>query len=406
MAGKRQAALQYHRKALESAQNKDDARRALWGEFVSSLEPDHRDAARTLEELSALGAASAGDSMRLATGGLFLSIRDGSGFSPHLFDAVHLAGKVDDPLVRLSYLHAYAGSLIFQARYQEGLAVITGHIAELEHHRMHFALPHSYLGKATATRGLRRFKDSRAALEAARRLSTDDDVATTATMEFAFLRLAEGRLTEASRLLENEPPHQAAPGVQGEFLACKALIHACKEDLGKAEECADDADARTGVNEARALTTLARSIVAMQRENDDATDLARESFAQIRRSSNFNALVAAYRGYPPLLARLWGLQDCRSEVNDVVVRANDEKLARALGLGAFETDPLAPSSLLSARESEVHKLLAQGLTNREIAQQLFISEATVKVHVGRILEKLGVRSRTEAALKYLEGLES
>jgi DNA-binding CsgD family transcriptional regulator len=222
-------------------------------------------------------------------------------------------------------------------------------------------------------------------------------------MEFAFLRLAEGRLTEASSLLQNEPPPQVvAPGVQGEFLACKALIHACQEELGKAEECADAADARTGVNEARALTTLARTIVAMQRENDEATDLARKSFAQIRRSSNFNALVAAYRGYPPLLARLWGLPDCRSEVNDVVIRATDEKLARALGLGAFETDPLAPNSLLSPRESEVHKLLALGLTNREIAQQLFISEATVKVHVGRILEKLGVRSRTEAALKSLE----
>jgi ATP/maltotriose-dependent transcriptional regulator MalT len=271
---------------------------------------------------------------------------------------------------------------------------------------MHFALPHSYLRKATATRGLRRFKEARAALEAARRLSTDDEVATTVTMEFAFLLLAEGRLTEASNLLDNEPPPQVAPGVQGEFLACKALIHACQEEWGTAEECADAADERTDVNEARALTNLARTIVAMQQNSDRATNLTRESFAQIRRSSNFNALVAAYRGYPPLLACLWRLPDSRSEVNDVIVRATDEKLAHALGLGAFEADPLAPNSLLSARESEVHKLLAQGLTNREIGQQLFISEATVKVHVGKILEKLGVRSRTEAAIKSIERPES
>jgi len=270
---------------------------------------------------------------------------------------------------------------------------------------MHFALPHSYLRKATATRGLRRFREARGALESARRLSTDGDVTTTPTMEFAFLLLAEGRLTEASSLLDNKPPPEVAPGVQGEFLACKALIYSCQEQLRKAEACADAADEQTGVIEARALTSLARTVVAMQRVSDRATDLARDSFAQIRRSSNFNALVVAYRGYPPLLAALWAMPECRHELNDVVVRATDERLARSLGLGAFKADPLAPTSQLSARESEVHELLAQGLTNKEIAQQLFISEATVKVHVGRILEKLGVRSRTEAALRSNERLE-
>ena len=48
---------------------------------------------------------------------------------------------------------------------------------------------------------------------------------------------------------------------------------------------------------------------------------------------------------------------------------------------------------------EVYELLAQGLSNKEIAGSLFISEATVKVHVSRILEKLGVRTRTEAAVR-------
>jgi DNA-binding NarL/FixJ family response regulator len=57
---------------------------------------------------------------------------------------------------------------------------------------------------------------------------------------------------------------------------------------------------------------------------------------------------------------------------------------------------------LSPRESEVLELIAEGLTNREIGRQLFISEATVKVHVGKILEKLGVRSRTEAAIRAAE----
>jgi non-specific serine/threonine protein kinase len=55
-------------------------------------------------------------------------------------------------------------------------------------------------------------------------------------------------------------------------------------------------------------------------------------------------------------------------------------------------------SLLSKRELEVCELLGRGMTNREIAQALFISETTVKVHVRHIFKKLGVRSRTEVAL--------
>jgi RNA polymerase sigma factor (sigma-70 family) len=61
----------------------------------------------------------------------------------------------------------------------------------------------------------------------------------------------------------------------------------------------------------------------------------------------------------------------------------------------MEDDALAA---LSRREHEVFELLAHGMTNREIADTLYISETTVKVHVRHILKKLGVRSRTEAAL--------
>jgi len=51
---------------------------------------------------------------------------------------------------------------------------------------------------------------------------------------------------------------------------------------------------------------------------------------------------------------------------------------------------------LSTREFEVITFLAQGMRNQEIAEQLFISERTVKVHVSNIFDKLGVRDRVEA----------
>ena len=60
---------------------------------------------------------------------------------------------------------------------------------------------------------------------------------------------------------------------------------------------------------------------------------------------------------------------------------------------------------LTRREAEVAALAARGLTNRDIAAQLFLSVRTVEVHVDHILTKLGFRTRTQlAAWVYEEGL--
>lgn len=78
-----------------------------------------------------------------------------------------------------------------------------------------------------------------------------------------------------------------------------------------------------------------------------------------------------------------------------------EHLQRGARGAAPDGDDLA--SALSAREREVLRLLAEGLTDREIANALAISPRTVESHVSSVLRKLGVRNRAEAAQRYRAG---
>ena len=97
-----------------------------------------------------------------------------------------------------------------------------------------------------------------------------------------------------------------------------------------------------------------------------------------------------------------------------IVAAGDSLLAPAITqrlIAEFVRRPPpgsgAPSELseLTERELEVLKLIARGLSNSEIASELFVSEATVKTHVTHVLSKLKLRDRVQAVvLAYESGL--
>jgi DNA-binding NarL/FixJ family response regulator len=85
----------------------------------------------------------------------------------------------------------------------------------------------------------------------------------------------------------------------------------------------------------------------------------------------------------------------------------DPKLAaqlirRLAGQTPPKLEPAKHGDNLTQRELEVLRLVAEGKTNHDIAQALFVSVGTVKVHVERIIDKLGVSDRTQAAVRAVE----
>jgi DNA-binding CsgD family transcriptional regulator len=139
-----------------------------------------------------------------------------------------------------------------------------------------------------------------------------------------------------------------------------------------------------------------RAVVALS--SGSGTDqVAREAFRTALEFGNIDSLTTVYRGYPALLPAIAADHDLEAPLWTLLARAHDVGLARQAGLQPSK--PTLGHWQLTKREEEVLTLLAQGLTNKKIAERLFLAEVTVKVHVRHIFEKLGVRSRTEAAVR-------
>jgi DNA-binding NarL/FixJ family response regulator len=77
--------------------------------------------------------------------------------------------------------------------------------------------------------------------------------------------------------------------------------------------------------------------------------------------------------------------------------------ARAYALSDSDV-PTAIGPRLSRRESQVAQLVRQGMSNRRIAERLFISERTAEYHVASLMNKLGVNTRAEIAAWTVENL--
>lgn len=110
------------------------------------------------------------------------------------------------------------------------------------------------------------------------------------------------------------------------------------------------------------------------------------------------ALAAGARG---VIRRTAGAQTLRDAIAAAArgLTVLDPAVVSALGVPADGDDEEGAVEPLTPREREVLALLAEGLTNRQIAARLRVSEHTVKFHVDTILDKLGARSRTEAVTR-------
>jgi DNA-binding CsgD family transcriptional regulator len=183
--------------------------------------------------------------------------------------------------------------------------------------------------------------------------------------------------------------------LHAEMLAIRAVALACTGESDLAlDSIAQSEKTSPSTLMVQVLGPAVRAIVDEGSETRSQIEVAWENAVRL---GNLDAIVIAYRAHPPLLRELQELGG--KALHRLLQGANDAQLARRYGMGRAirATGPAG----LTEREAQVLDLVASGSSNRNVAAALFISEATVKVHLRHAYEKLGVRTRTEAVARWL-----
>jgi DNA-binding CsgD family transcriptional regulator len=185
--------------------------------------------------------------------------------------------------------------------------------------------------------------------------------------------------------------------MSGEYLVTRALALVVNGDIEQGTRVAEQARILTGAVETQigALGVLALAELGTARGRG-CTEALIEACTRL---DTWDGFVCVIRAAPRLLGEIAKVPGASSVLHEVLLRANDRGLLRSVGLAA-------PSSgtrrMLSNRESEVLELIALGLTNKQVANSLFIGASTVRTHVDSIFRKLGVHTRAEAVARYAE----
>jgi DNA-binding NarL/FixJ family response regulator len=293
----------------------------------------------------------------------------------------------------------YGGILTEAGRWAEAEAELTG-AARL--------LAVSYTGMRSAA--LIRLADLRARqgrLEEAEELLEGLDQQPDAFRPLAAIHLARGNLALARDLLERALAQPDMAAVVGPVLALLVDVELAEGAVGDAARWADRLAALAddqGGHYLRAAAALARGKVCVAEGSTDARTCLQEalsSFAQAQMPVHLAQarleLARAVAGERPEVAVAEASAALESFERLQAARDADAAAAllRSLG-GPARTGPKRRAPL-TKREAEVLELVGRGLSNPEIGERLFISRKTVEHHVGRILTKLGLRSRAEAA---------
>jgi DNA-binding CsgD family transcriptional regulator len=308
--------------------------------------------------------------------------------------ALALTHEGVDAIALTGLLSIYSYALVLTCRYEESLKQCDALHLVAESCDLEFPVPYAQIHRARALIGLGRYAMATRTLTALERSIRDEPISYfrgAVPVQRARLYASVGDLKRALEVLSLGPAEGLNRAGRGEVLGWQALFHAAAGNAERASALARDARLASRGLEIAALSHLAEGISAIAAGNATA---AVTSLGLVINNRVWDPVVVAVRAAPELGEFVADQLQWRGWLQRLLSASSDASLASKLGLPIPRA---ATRTQLTPRETEVHELLAQGLTNDEIAKVLYISRSTTKVHIKHIYAKLGVRSRLEAA---------
>jgi DNA-binding CsgD family transcriptional regulator len=402
-----EVALGHFAQATQVAQSDFDWRQALWGRFTATTKLDDVSRAEALlAELEDRSGNTVDELLRIGTGRLMMTSLIGrlQETLEHIDLLAPLAMKARDPLIHSAFLNVHGALLALGGRYDDALTSAEIEIRLAMTYGLSFVVPHAHFQRALALWGLRDFRGLKTDLNACEKMSftaNDDFLRTNIGTLRGRVHLAVGSPNGALDVFERCQYPSASTFMKAEYLAWWSLALATAKEAKRATTLADRATSMSPRIEVSALVPWTRAVLAVNIRRS-ARLATQEAFRIGVETGNIDAFVTAYRACPELLQLLAKDRGNHDQLKTILERARDHTLAESVGLRLPAVAETEGPSLLTKREREVFELVAQGLSNKRIGRTLFITEGTAKVHVRKICRKLGVRTRTEAAMRISE----
>jgi LuxR family maltose regulon positive regulatory protein len=371
---------------------------ALWVGFLGALDRQAPDLRERLDAFRSSSQAGLRQTLMITTAELAVAEVEG-GIEDALDNAravLEMDAKDADPIVYTGVLSVYSSLLVGCGRYEEGLRSSETLAAVAGNSGLEFAAPYAQLYTASAYIGLRRFAAATRLLSVLERATRDGPrsfLVDNLRSQRARLFASVNDLQRALDVLSLDPLQRAPSAARGEVLGWRALLTAIRSTGPDATLMAETARRTSRDRGTTVLSHMAEAITAL---NDGRHQAASVHLQTAIDTGVWDPVIIAVRAAPYLGRFIAEQTPWRSSLQQLLAASRDNSLASSLGL-QIPRAARTSSTTLSPRESEVHELLAQGLTNEEIAKLLYISLSTTKVHVKHIYDKLGVRSRLEAA---------